>query len=78
MAMSDLAQTNVSNGMQYSRQTRACSLGQIATRYLVLDRKKARGSALNPWSFLLENHACSEMVHLYDMARTHFQGQSHP
>jgi site-specific DNA recombinase len=29
---------------------------------LVLDRKKARGSALNPWSFLLENHACSEVV----------------
>ncbi|MCO5045041.1 MAG: hypothetical protein M9935_07170, partial [Kiritimatiellae bacterium] len=68
MAMNDLAPTNVSNGIQYSRQTRAWGLGQIATRFLLLDRKKARGSALNPWSFLLENHACSEVVHLYDMA----------
>ncbi len=30
---------------------------------LLLDRKKARGSATKPWSLLLEESSCSKMVH---------------
>ena len=35
---------------------------QVFGSNLVLDRKKARGCSLKPWSLLLENQSSSEMV----------------
>jgi len=37
-----------------------------------LDNKKARGSALKPWSLIAESDFSGGMVHLYSSARTHF------
>jgi hypothetical protein len=42
---------------------------------LFLDCKKARGSALKPWSLPVETPFSGGMVHLYGSARTFFQGQ---
>jgi site-specific DNA recombinase len=43
---------------------------------LCLDRKKARGSAANPWSLIPENSLGDTLVHLYYSARTYFQRTS--
>ena len=40
---------------------------------IVLDRKKARGCSLKPWSLLLENDQTGGLVSLYNSARTFFQ-----
>ncbi len=36
--------------------------GQVFGSNLVLDCKKGRGCSANPWSLLVENSSCSEMV----------------
>ena len=43
---------------------------------LFLDAKKARGSALKPWSLSIESPFSGGMVPLYVAGRTFFQGQT--
>jgi hypothetical protein len=48
------------------------ALSVIALRFY-LDSKKARGSALKPWSLIPESTLYGGMVHLFASARTFFK-----
>ncbi len=54
---------------------RATTAKKIFGSNLVLDGKKARGVAENPWALIPEDTGCTCAVAFFHAARTHFQGQ---
>ncbi len=69
-----LTATNLSEIAEHGSLTAKRALAEkVFGSNLVLDQKKARGKAVNPWSCIPERAGGYTSAHLFDLARTHFR-----